>query len=84
MNCMCHISFKELVQIDVRCNRMDGVTIMSLMPYGAWWRRHRRLFQESFHWNAVVKYQPFQTQEAHAFLRRLLVTPDDFFHHIRQ
>ena len=79
-----HSFYKELVKIDVRWGRMDGITIMSLMPYGLWWRRHRRLFQESFHRNAVIKYQPLQRQETLAFLRRLLVTPDNFFHHIRQ
>jgi cytochrome P450 len=78
------LKLEELIKIDVRCGRMDGVTIMSLMPYGTWWRRHRRLFQESFHRNAITKYQPLQRQEVQAFLRRLLVTPDNFFHHIRQ
>ena len=57
---------------------------MSLMPYGLWWRKHRRLFHEYFHRNAVTKYQPIQKQEAQALLRRLLVTPDNFLHHIRQ
>ena len=57
---------------------------MANMPYGLWWRRHRRLFHEYFYPNAVTKYQPIQKQEVHAFLRRLLVTPDNFLHHIRQ
>ena len=56
---------------------------MGLMPYGLWWRQHRRLFHEYFHPNAVTKYQLNQRQEVHAFLRRLLVTPDNL-HHIRQ
>ena len=64
--------------------RMNYRIIMSLMPYGLFWRRHRRLFQEYFHRNAVTEYQPIQRQEVQAFLRRLLATPDDFFHHIRQ
>jgi cytochrome P450 len=75
--------FKKLVKIAVRC-RMDGKISMSLMPYGLWWRRHRKLFHEHFHCNVVAKYQPIQRQEAQAFLRRLLVTPDNLFHHIRQ
>jgi cytochrome P450 len=57
---------------------------MANMPYGPWWRRHRRVFHEYFYRNAVTKYQPIQKQEVQAFLRRLLVTPDDFLHHIRQ
>ena len=74
---------KELVKNAVRC-RMNFIISMSKMPYGSWWRKHRRLIHEHFHRNAVTKYQPIQRQEVRAFLRRLLVTPDDFFHHIRQ
>ena len=64
--------------------RMDWSIAFSFMPYGQWWRRHRKSFHEYFHHNAVPKYQPVQRQEVQAFLRRLLVTPDNFFHHIRQ
>ena len=75
---------KELVKNAVRC-RMDLSRIsMPLMPYGPWWRKHRKSFHEYFHLNAVTKYQPIQRQEVQGFLRRLLVTPDNFFHHIRQ
>ena len=75
---------KELVRNAVRC-RMDISRInMGFMPYGLWWRKRRRSFHEYFHRNAVTKYQPIQRQEVRAFLRRLLVTPDNFFHHIRQ
>ena len=64
--------------------RMDLGRGMARIPYGPRWRKHRKLFHENFHRNAVNKYQPIQRQEAQAFLRRLLVTPDNFFHHIRQ
>ena len=74
---------KELVEFSDRC-RMDWTMGTALMPYGLWWRQHRRLFHEYFHRNAVTKYQPIQRQEVKGFLRRLLVTPDDFFLHIRQ
>ncbi|KAF9562064.1 cytochrome P450 [Agrocybe pediades] len=56
---------------------------MAMMPYGSWWRRHRRLFNEYFHQNAVHQYQPIQTRGTRAFLQRLLVTPEDFMHHTR-
>ena len=65
-------------------HRMGLGISLSLMPYGMWWRSHRKSFHEFFHRNVVDKYQPIQTQEVHRFLRRLLVTPDDFLHHIRQ
>ena len=75
---------KELVKNAVQC-RMDlGTLGLAFMPYGLWWRKHRRSFHQYFHRNAVTKYQPIQRQEVQAFLRRLLVTPDNFFHHIRQ
>ena len=57
---------------------------LSNMPYGSWWKKHRRSFQEYFHANKVYKYQPIQSQEIHALLRRLLVTPEDFLRHIHQ
>ncbi|KAF9456307.1 cytochrome P450 [Collybia nuda] len=56
---------------------------MAFLPYGSWWRRHRRAFHEHFHANAAVKYYPIQLRETHAFLRRLLVTPENLRHHIR-
>ena len=74
---------KEYLKNADRC-RMDWRISLALIPYGLWWRRHRRLFHEHFHRNAVKKYQPIQRQEVQAFLRRLLVTPDNFFQHIRQ
>jgi hypothetical protein len=74
---------KELVKNAARC-RMDLGISMSRMPYGLWWRKHRKTFHEYFQRNAVNKYQPIQRQETRAFLRRLLITPDNFFHHIRQ
>jgi cytochrome P450 len=76
--------FKEYVKNVVLC-RMDLSSLsMGLMPYGLWWRKHRKLFHEYFHRNEVTKYQLIQRQEVRAFLRRLLVTPDNFFHHIGQ
>ena len=66
------------------CFRMGWDFNLGLLPYGELWRRHRRLFHHFFNVNAVSKYQPIQRREVHAFLRRLLDTPDNFFHHIRQ
>ena len=75
--------FKELIKNADRCRMNWGIS-MAFMPYGLWWRQHRKIFHEFFHRDAVTKYQPIQRQEVQAFLRRLLVTPDNFFHHIRQ
>ena len=74
---------KELIKNAIRC-RMGRSIVMTMMPYGLTWRRHRRSFHQYFHRNAVTKYQPIQRQEVQAFLSRLLVTPDNFIRHIRQ
>ena len=65
-------------------DRMGWTFSVVRMPYGTMWRRHRRAFHEHFHVNAVQKYIPIQTKEILVFLHRLLVTPENFIHHIRQ
>ena len=59
---------KELLKIAVEC-RMNGKIGMSVMPYGLWWRRHRKLSYEHFNRNVVTKYHSIQRQKAQAFLR---------------
>ena len=56
----------------------------SFMPYGVLWKKHRSTFQEYFHAKELHKYIPIQRRETHAFLRRLLVTSDEFVNHIHQ
>ena len=64
--------------------RMGWDVNMGFLPYGLWWRKHRKLFHEYFRPNQVPEYQPIQRREVREFLRRLLVTPDNFIPHIRQ
>ena len=66
------------------CFRMGWDFNFGLVSYGMWWRRHRKSFHQHLNINVVSKYQPIQKREVHAFLRRLLDTPDNFLHHIRQ
>lgn len=54
------------------------------IPYGKEWRTHRRLFHAQFHSQTVKQWRPIETKATHKFLRRLLDTPGDFMHHIRQ
>ena len=63
---------------------MGGDFTLGFMPYGLRWRKGRKLIHEHFHPNVVTKYRSIQKREVQAFLRRLLITPDSFFHHIRQ
>ena len=57
---------------------------MPFRPYDAMWRKQRKIFHEFFQLKAVSEYLPIETRVSHNFLRRLLVTPGDFLHHIRQ
>ena len=66
------------------CFRAKWDFSLGLLPYGLSWRRHRRSFHEFFNINAVSKYRPIHRREVRAFLRRLLDSPDNFLHHVRQ
>ena len=48
------------------------------------WRRHRRIFHEYFTPEKIAKYQTSQLLEARRLLKRLLVDPEGFDHHIKQ
>ncbi|KAF5309415.1 hypothetical protein D9619_012388 [Psilocybe cf. subviscida] len=58
--------------------------VQGFLPYGPWWRRHRRTFNQHFRASAVLKYQSVQSRETRAFLNRLLQSPDRFDLHIRE
>lgn len=55
----------------------------SLMPYGDWWRRHRRGFYKYFNSDSSDKYKDDQEQQLLKFLRALLVCPQDFMNLVR-
>ena len=63
---------------------MGGGFNFGVLPYGVRWRKRRRSFHEFFHPGVVENYIPIQRQAVHGLLRRLLVTPEDFLHHIHQ
>ncbi|KAF9548281.1 cytochrome P450 [Agrocybe pediades] len=76
-------NYSDRVRTPMLMDLMDWGFAFTMLPYGSWWRRHRRSFNEHFHQNAVYKYQPVQTHEMKHFLNDLLVTPENFLHHIR-
>ena len=78
-----HFKNVQMNQIFVVC-RAGWDFAMPVVPYGAQWRKQRKTFQQHFHANEVYKDMPIQRQEVHTLLRRLLVTPEDFFHHTHQ
>ncbi|KAJ3561433.1 hypothetical protein NP233_g10196 [Leucocoprinus birnbaumii] len=50
----------------------------ALLPYGTWWRRHRRTFHDYFHPNIVGIYKPVQLNTARKLLKNLLEAPQNF------
>ncbi|KAF4621608.1 hypothetical protein D9613_012620 [Agrocybe pediades] len=76
-------NYSDRVRMPMVLELMEWGFNMAMLPYGSWWRRHRRSFNEHFHQNTVYKYQPAQAHEVKEFLNRLLTTPDNFMHHIR-
>ncbi|KAM5539416.1 hypothetical protein V8D89_006868 [Ganoderma adspersum] len=56
---------------------------LPLIPYGQWWRRHRRMFWQRFHPGVVSKQFPLQEEATRKLLLRLLDTPEHFQEHVR-
>jgi cytochrome P450 len=65
-------------------NRMSWDWFMTTMKYGESWRTRRRTFHQFFNMNRVHEYRPIQLREARALLTRLLKSPEQFAHHLRQ
>ena len=55
----------------------------SLMPYGSWWRRHRRAFWQHFLPASIATHVSAQKGYAQMFLRKLLADPSRLREHIR-
>ncbi|KAF8964376.1 cytochrome P450 [Flammula alnicola] len=54
-----------------------------LIPYGDLWRKHRRVYQQTFRPVAALSYRPIQTRKVHDMLYGLLTSPDNFREHYR-
>ncbi|KAF8192574.1 cytochrome P450 [Pholiota molesta] len=58
---------------------------MVLLPYSDRFRRYRRLFHSLIgNHAAVTQFHPSQETETRRFLRRILLSPDDFSQHVRR
>ncbi|KAF8509756.1 cytochrome P450 [Hysterangium stoloniferum] len=55
----------------------------AFMPYGNWWRRHRRIFHHKFHFAAAAEYNSIQLRQIREMLQRLYETPKEFAEHLR-
>ncbi|KAF9483933.1 cytochrome P450 [Pholiota conissans] len=58
---------------------------MVLLPYGDRFRRYRRLFHNLIgNQTAVKRFRPSQQIETRRFLRRILLSPNEFSDHVRR
>lgn len=57
--------------------------LLSVMPYGAWWKQHRTQFQHYFNQNNPA-IRPVVVNESHVLLRNLAQSPEKLFHHARR
>ncbi|KAF8513884.1 cytochrome P450 [Gautieria morchelliformis] len=57
--------------------------VLGLMRYGDKWRRHRKMFHQSFNLTAVTAYTSIQEKRTKELLYRLHKSPDDFVQHFR-
>ncbi|KAJ2919075.1 hypothetical protein MD484_g1360, partial [Candolleomyces efflorescens] len=62
---------------------MDFTWDFGLMPYGLWWRQHRRAFHQYLNNNAVQLYHPIMHEETRSFLRKVKSEPDGIFEHVQ-
>ena len=57
---------------------------LAFMPYGPYWRAHRRVFHQYMNQTVIDEYLPAQVRETRRFLRRALdTTPGRFGEQIR-
>lgn len=63
---------------------MDWTANLALVPYGNYWRAHRRILQSEFSTREVSWHHPQQTNGVHGLLLKLLELPDKWREHIRQ
>ncbi|KAJ8474077.1 hypothetical protein ONZ51_g7462 [Trametes cubensis] len=47
----------------------------AVLPYGEWWRRHRRAFWHHFNPGVISRYLSIQREGAHKFLASVLTSP---------
>ncbi|KJA29523.1 hypothetical protein HYPSUDRAFT_524598 [Hypholoma sublateritium FD-334 SS-4] len=55
--------------------------MVSLMPYGNYWRLCRRICQQHFNYESAKNYRPIIREKVHDFLLALLETPNNFASH---
>lgn len=79
---MCHLSHK--LYSSYSCNRMGWDRALAFLPYGERFRKHRKMIQQHFNAQAVIRFQSLQRTEIYILLNNLLKSPEAFDNHIRR
>ncbi|GJE97963.1 cytochrome P450 [Phanerochaete sordida] len=71
-------------QVTVMAHELTGWhRAVGFIPYGDYWRTHRRLFNQHFRAAAIPQYHYKQIKAVRRLLRSLLDSPEDFLDQIR-
>ena len=54
-----------------------------MLPYGDYWKEHRRLFHQHFRPQSLLQYHDKQVKAARRLVRLVLDSPQDYAKHIR-
>ncbi|EAU87714.2 cytochrome P450 [Coprinopsis cinerea okayama7 len=63
---------------------MNFKGFLGLIPYGSWWKRHRRAFQQSAKPFDLPKHHPLMVKYCGKFLKDVLANPEGWSDSVRQ
>ncbi|KAH7915601.1 CyP450 monooxygenase [Hygrophoropsis aurantiaca] len=56
---------------------------VGFIPYGDYWRKHRKAMHQGLKPEAVMNYRPLQLEKVHQLVRNFIHTPKDIQEHIK-
>ncbi|KXN82774.1 O-methylsterigmatocystin oxidoreductase [Leucoagaricus sp. SymC.cos] len=56
---------------------------VGFMPYGEFWRKHRRLMHQLLHPTAALQFRPHELKATHSLLKRFLENPENVIGNLR-
>ena len=56
---------------------------VSLIPYGAYWRKHRKAMHQTLNQTAMLNYRDVQLDKARQLVKNIAHAPQDMEAHLR-
>ena len=56
---------------------------MSLIPYGAYWRKHRKAMHQTLNQTAMLNYRDVQLDKVRQLVKNIAHAPEDMEAHLR-